>query len=332
MLCWSRPSSRPQHRKNGISIAMHQNTSLYHTLFVLPVIATVLCGCSQQQQATTRYLVIFSQCNNGEPYRAAQNKRFEDLLAQHPEVKFVISDGQANASKQISQIENAILQKPDVLIVAPFERNALTGVMGEAMVAGIPTICLERDITEPNFTTFISCNNVEIGRLAGRFIVDYLTNKHGEPKGNLVEITGMQGVQAATDRHNGAFEVLDQYPEIKVVHQATANWFQAEAMPRMEEGLAANPQIDVVYAHNDPMAYGAYLAAKEKGRQQQIAFVGIDGLPEEGEQYVKDGILAATFEYPLCADKAVELTMQLLTDAQFVPARKYILKSRAITK
>jgi ribose transport system substrate-binding protein len=72
--------------------------------------------------------------------------------------------------------------------------------------------------------------------------------------------------------------------------------------------------------------------AKEKGRQDQIAFVGVDGLPEEGEQYVKDGILAATFEYPLCAGKAVELTMQLLANPQFVPEKKYILKSRAITK
>jgi len=311
---------------------MFQKTFLSRALVVLPVVATMLFGCSRQKESSFQYLVIFSQCNNAEPYRAAQNKRFEELFAQHPEVKFVISDGQADASKQISQIENAILQKPDVLIVAPFERSALTGVMGEAMKGGIPTICLERDIAEPNFTTFVSCDNVEIGRMAGKFIVDYLTNKHGSPKGNLVELTGMQGVQAATDRHRGAFERFDQYPDIKIVHQATGNWFQAEAMSRMEEALAANPQIDVVFAHNDPMAYGAYLAAKEKGRQKEMAFVGIDGLPEEGEQYVKDGILDATFEYPLCADKAVELTMQLLVDPKFAPEKKYILKSRAITK
>ena len=311
-------------------------TRMRHGLLAAPiVVCMLLAGCSQQGSAPAKYLVIFSQCNNAEPYRAAQNQRFEELFAQHPDVKFVISDGQADASKQISQIENAILQKPDVLIVAPLERSALSGVMGQAMAAGIPTICLERDIAEPNYTTFISCDNVEIGRLAGQFIVDYLTKKHGSPQGKLVEITGMQGVQAAKDRHDGAFEVLEQQPAIEVVHQATGNWFQAEAMARMEEALSANAEIDVVYAHNDPMAYGAYLAAKEQGRHQEIAFVGVDGLPHEGVKYVEDGILAATFEYPLCVDKAVEITVQLLqnnTSVQYVPDKTYILESREITK
>ncbi len=311
---------------------MNQKPSIKGLFFFLAVGIGLLGGCRQKEEPTFKYLVIFSQCNNAEPYRAAQNNRFQKLFEKHPDVKFVISDGQADASKQISQIENAILQKPDVLIVAPLERSALSGVMGEAISASIPTICLERDVVEPNFTTFVSSNNVEIGRLAGQFIVDYLTKKNGVPKGNLVEITGMQGVQAATDRHNGAFEVLDRYPEIKVVHQATGNWFQAEAMPRMEEALSANSEIEVVYAHNDPMAYGAYLAAKENGRHEEIAFVGVDGLPSEGEQYVKEGILAATFEYPLCVDKAVELTMKMLADKDFKPEKTYILKSRAITK
>ncbi len=296
----------------------------------------LMCGCSSQSGSNGngngdfKYFVVFSQCNNAEPYRAAQNKRIEELFAQNPEVKLVIYDGQADAAKQISQVENAILQKPDLLIVAPLERNALSDVMGRAMDAEIPTICLERDIVEPNYTTYISADNVAIGRLAGQFIVDHLTEKHGEPKGALVEITGMKGVQGGTDRHNGAFEVLDKYPDIKAVHQATGNWFQGEATARMEEALSANAQIDVVYAHNDPMAYGAYLAAKEANRADGIAFVGVDGLPAEGEQYVTDGILAASFEYPLCVDKAHEVGMKLLTDPSFTPEKTYILESRAI--
>ena len=162
--------------------------------------------------------------------------------------------------------------------------------------------------------------------------MDLLKKKHGEPRGKLVEITGMSGVQGATDRHRGAFEVLNKYPGIKVVHQATANWMQAEAMPRMEEALAANPEIDVVYAHNDPMAYGAYLAAKEKGRAKDIAFIGVDGLPTEGVKYVEEGILFATFEYPLCADKAVEIGLKILEDKSFKPQSQYMLESRAITR
>ena len=293
----------------------------------------LLSGCGKPVTETeVNHLVVFSQCNNAEPYRATQNKRLKELFAQSPEVKLVIFDGQADTARQISQIETAILQKPDLLIVAPMERNALSDVMGRAMAAKIPTICLERDIVEPNFTCFISADNVAIGRLAGQFMVDYLTRKNGAPRGALVELTGMKGVQAGTDRHDGAFEVLEKYPEIKVVHQATANWFQAEATSRMEEALSANADIDVVYAHNDPMAYGAYLAAKEAKRAGDIAFVGVDGLSHEGARYVNDGILAATFEYPLCVDKAYEVTMKMLSDETYTPEKVHILKSRAITR
>jgi ribose transport system substrate-binding protein len=237
----------------------------------------LVCVLSFSQAfAEQKKLVIFSQCNFAEPYRAAQNKLMEELWAKEPDVEFQIFDGQADAAKQISQIENAIRQEPDLLIVAPLQRDSLTKVMGEAVKAGIPTICLERDLLEPNWTTYIRCDNRKIGQLAGQFVVDYLTKKYGEPKGNLVEMQGMKGVEGALNRHAGLWDVIGKYPDIKLVHDATANWFQPEAIDRMTEALNAVPEIDVVYAHNDPMAYGAYLAAKEKGREKEMIFIGID--------------------------------------------------------
>ncbi len=282
---------------------------------------------------SAKKLVVFSQCNNAEPYRAAQNRKLEELLSLQSDVKLVIYDGQADAAKQISQIENAIRQKPDLLIVAPLQRDSLTKVMGESMRAGIPTLCLERDIVEPNYTSWIQCDNFKIGRLAGQWIVDHLTKKNGEPRGNLVELRGMQGVEGAINRHAGAFSVLTNYPKIKVVHDANANWFQPQAMDRMTEALNAHPTgIDVVYGHNDPMAYGAYLAAREKGREKEIAFVGVDGLPNEGAKYVQEGVLGVTFEYPLCVDKAVEIGLRILREPGFKPEKTYLMESRMVAK
>jgi ribose transport system substrate-binding protein len=245
-----------------------------------------LVGCNDGGSGDRTFKVMFSQCNNAEPFRAAQNARIKELFAGEADVSLVIMDGQADANKQISQIETAIRQKPALLIVAPLEREPLSAVMGEAMAAGIPVICLERDIAEPNYTTYIRCDNRAIGREVGRWIVEHLTEKHGEPVGTIVELQGSQGVEGAINRHGGAQEILSEYPKIKVVHDAVANWFQPEAMDRMSESLVANQagKIDVVYGHNDPMAYGAYLAAKEKGREKEMVFIGIDGLPNEGAQ------------------------------------------------
>ena len=307
-------------------------------LFSLGITACFLVGCggsdggSSDGSEAKSFKVMFSQCNNAEPYRAAQNAKLKELFAQNPEVKLVVMDGQADASKQISQIETAIRQKPDLLIVAPLEREPLSPVMGEAMKAGIPVICLERDIVDPNYTTYIKCDNRAIGQAAGEWIVKHLTEKNGSAKGTVVELQGNPGVEGAINRHGGTHDVLSKHPDIKVVHDAVANWFQTEAMDRMGEALTANPagSIDVVYAHNDPMAYGAYLAAKEKGREKEMVFVGVDGLADEGAKWVSDGILGVTFEYPLCVDKAYEIGMKLLTEEGFVPEKSYMMESSII--
>jgi ribose transport system substrate-binding protein len=291
-----------------------------------------LCaGCSDHGPA--KRLVAFSQANNAEPYRAAQKTLMEQLFAQTPDVQLVVSDAQQDNSKQIAQIETFIRQKPAVLIVAPNERAALTAVMGQAMQAGIPVICLERDILQPNYTTYIRIDNRAIGRMAGQFIVDRLTKKHGVPKGNVVILRGLLGVEAQVNRDGGAREVLGEYPQIRVVADPVADWIQAKAKDRMTEVLRVQPKIDAVYGHNDPMAVGAYLAAKELNREKDMIFVGVDGLggPAGGIKKVMDGVLAATFVYPLGVREAVEVTQRILRDPAYRPIEEITLGTTMVT-
>src|SRR6266702_1959733 len=192
------------------------STLFVRTLLTAIILAmTVSCGSHSENGAAgaKHYLVAFSQANNAEPYRAAQNQLMQKLFAQYPDVHLVIDDAQQDNSKQIAQIETFIRQKPDLLIVAPNERAPLTEVMGRAMAAGIPVICLERDITRPNYTTFIGADNLAIGKM---------------------------------ERYNGAHDVLKAYPDIRVVHEAVADWLQSNARERMLEILRAQAEIDVV--------------------------------------------------------------------------------------
>jgi ribose transport system substrate-binding protein len=297
------------------------------------VLFSTACGGGGAAGGKKQFLVAFSQANNAEPYRAAQNATMQKLFAQYPDVNLVIADAQQDNSKQVAQVETFIRQKPDLLIVAPNERAALTAVMGQAMVAKIPVMCLERDILQPNYTTYIHSDNVAIGRLAGQFIVDRLAKKYGKPKGKVVAMRGLLGVEGEINRDKGAREVLQKYPEIQIVADPVADWIQAKAKDRMTEVLRAQPQIDVVYGHNDPMAIGAYLAAKELGRDKEMIFVGVDGLggPAGGIKKVMDGILAATFVYPLCVDKAVEIGNRILHEKGFKPEKEYTIDSQIVT-
>jgi ribose transport system substrate-binding protein len=301
-------------------------------LAVIVTAITVSCG-SHTQGGSPQYFVAFSQANNAEPYRAAQNDLMRRLFGRYGDVRLVIADAQQDNSKQIAQIETFIRQKPSLLIVAPNERSPITEVMGRAVAAGIPVICLERDITAPNYTTYIGVDNRAIGRMAGEFIRDQLTLRNGAPRGKIVEIRGLLGVEAQTERHEGAREVLAASRDIQLVHEAVADWLQSNARERMLEILRAEPKIDVVYAHNDPMAIGAYLAARELGREHEMFFVGIDALggPTGGIRKVLDGVLAATFYYPLCVDKAVEIGNRIMREPSFQPQKRYILESSPVT-
>ncbi|MDC7232852.1 MAG: substrate-binding domain-containing protein [Spirochaetales bacterium] len=305
-------------------------------ILCLCFMALPVFGEGQKEVSTEKsgYLVIFSQCNNAEPYRAAQNDSFKALWSQYDDVVFEIQDAQQDNSRQISQIETAIVKNPDLLIVAPNERGPLSAVMGKAKKAGIPVICLERDIVDAeNYTTWIMSDNYSIGKLAGEYMVEMLKVKNGAPEGKIVDLRGLLGVEGEQKRFNGAWDVMNTYSGITQEAEAVCNWLQSDARVRMTEILRAHPDIDIVYGHNDPMAVGGYLAARDLGREKDILFVGVDGLQGEagGIKKVVDGVLAATFTYPLCTDKAVEIGNKIMRDPDFTPEKVYEVQSEMIT-
>jgi ribose transport system substrate-binding protein len=307
--------------------------SQYSRLGVLLLLGLLVFPVACRKSYHRRLVIAFSQANSAEPYRAMQKAVMASLLAKQPDIELVVSDAQQDNNRQIAQVETFIRERPSVLIVAPNERAALTAVMGEAMEEKIPVICLERDILLPNYTSYVRSDNLEIGHMVGRYIVDQLTKKYGKPAGNVVAMRGLLGVEGEINRSKGAREILDHYPEIHIVADPVANWIQAEAKDRMAEVLRVQPKIDVVYGHNDPMAVGAYLAAKEAGREKEMIFIGVDGLggPAGGIRKVMDGVLQATFIYPLCVDKAVEIALWMIRDPTFKPEKEYTLASTMVT-
>jgi ribose transport system substrate-binding protein len=296
------------------------------------VAGCTLAGCNRQQGPRMK-VIAFSNANNAEPYRAAQLALLSRLVARHGGLRLVVADAQQDSDRQIAQIDTFIRQRPDILIVAPNERSALTQVMGDAVEAHLPVICLERDIVLPNYTTYVRADNAEIGRMVGKFLIDALKKKNGTPRGNVVFLRGLLGVEAEIHRDHGARDLLSQHPEIHIVADPVANWNQAEAKDRMTEVLRVNAKIDAVYGHNDPMAVGGYLAARELGREHEMIFVGVDGLGglAGGIKKVVDGILQATFIYPLAVDKAFDISVQMLQNPAFLPDKIYTMPSTMVT-
>ena len=279
-----------------------------------------------------KYFVVFSQCNNREPYRMAQNESLVELFSQYNDIDFSIADAQGDVKKQIIQIDRFVKRKPDIIIVAPMEREPLNNVVKKAFNQGIKIILLERDISGDDFTSFVGCNNYEIGTMAGKFIKALLENKFGEPKGNIIEIRGLLDVEGEINRYNGAHKILDEFKKIKIINEIKADWSQRKAREQVGSILEDHKDVDVIFGHNDPMAIGAYLAAQDLGIADKIFFVGVDGLEGRGggERQVMNGILSASFSYPLCTDRVVEISNRMLRDSKYKPEKNYILNAEML--
>ena len=244
-----------------------------------------------------KWKIGFSQATTIEPWRAQFNK---DIIAEankHPEVELIITDGEDRTEKQVADVENLIRQEVDALLISPKESAGLTGVVEKAIDAKIPVFVLDRNVNTDRYTQFVGGDNKLTGRAAGEYAVQLLGGP-GKAKGNVVEIWGGMGTQPAHDRHDGFHEMTDKEPGIKyLLDQQSGDWKQDQAYNIMATALRNHEDIDLVYGHNDPMAYGAYLAAKDVGREKDIKFIGIDALPNEGVMWVKKGELTATFLY-----------------------------------
>ena len=151
-------------------------------------------------------------------------------------------------------------------------------------------------------------------------------------KGKVVELKGLMTSTPGQDRHSGFREGLDlaNSPGLSVVFDADMQWLEPNARKEMDSALSTQKEIDLVYAHNDSGAHGAYLAAKQAGREKGMKFVGIDALPHEGVKYVKDGILDATFLYPTGGAEAIDVAKKLLRGENV--EKKIVLGTKLYTK
>jgi len=295
-----------------------------------------LTGCSKsepeaasttggsEKKAKSSYKIGMSQCNLGEPWRVEMNAQIKAAADKHSNLQVIFKDAQNDTLKQRSHVEEMVSAGVDLIIISPKEAQPLTEPVAKAMEAGIPVIVLDRSVLGDKYSCFIGADNKKIGHAAGEWIVKKLGGK-----GKLIELKGLMTSTPGQDRDSGFREAIAG-SGIEIVFDPDMKWLEPNARQEMESALARFNKIDCVYAHNDPGAHGAYLAAKAAGREKEMVFVGIDALAQEGVAYVQQGILDATFQYPTGGAEAIETALKIL-NGETVP-KKITLGSRVFDK
>jgi ABC-type sugar transport system substrate-binding protein len=157
-----------------------------------------------------------------------------------------------DANKQSQLFDTAIARGAAAIILDNAGADATVAAVQKAADAGIPSFLVDREITQDGIAAAqIVSNNYQGATILAEYFVELM----GE-EGEYVELTGRDTDTNAHVRSQGYHDVIDEFPDMVMVAQQTANWSQTEAFEVMETILQANPGIKGVIAGNDTMALG----------------------------------------------------------------------------
>ncbi|MCR6502812.1 substrate-binding domain-containing protein [Shinella sp. CPCC 101442] len=219
--------------------------------------------------------------------------QLEDEAKKIGGVTILKADGQLSAPKQIADLEAAIVQGVDGIILAPVEADALAPVVKEAIAAGITVVTVDRPVNGvPEVLANVAADNFKGAEAQGGAVV-----KDFPDGAKVVNLQGIPGDKTANDRSGGVHKVLDAAGgKYTFVSEQAANFSRDKGLAVTENiltGLSEAP--DVIVAGNDDMALGAAQAVEARGLKGKIKIYGYDG-SEDALKGVRDGSLAGTVD------------------------------------
>ena len=264
----------------------------------------------------------FSQVGAESGWRTANTKSVQEAAAAAG-IKLQFSDAQQKQENQIKAIRSFISQKVDIIAFSPVVESGWDTVLKEAKDAGIPVILTDRAVDSPDKTlykTFIGSDFVLEGKKAGEWVKQEFGSASGTV--NMVELQGNTGAAPAIDRKEGFESVLGSDPKFKMLASQPGDFTRVKGKEVMEAFLRANPDIDLLYAHNDDMGLGAIEALEAAGKKPgtDIKIVTVDAV-KDGMQALADGKINFIVECsPLLGPQLMDLAKKVVA-GETVPER-----------
>ena len=211
-----------------------------------------------------------------------------ELLVQAP-------DREIDVEKQMQIIENLLQTDIDALALTPSGSREVVPAIAEANLAGVPVLIVDTRadadaLAEAGATiaTFIGSDNVEGGRIAGRFVAEALGGR-----GSVAVIEGIPGHETGDSRLRGFREAIAEHPGISIVASQTANWERDQAFNVTQNMLQSHSDLRAIFAANDVMALGAVEAVASAGRTGDLIVVGFDA-QDEAVAAIREGAMSAS--------------------------------------
>ncbi|WP_114781740.1 D-ribose ABC transporter substrate-binding protein [Botryobacter ruber] len=261
-------------------------------LLLFAVLLITRCGSNTGAEEPKKVAVIISTLNNPWFVVLAESAA-EKARALGYEAK--IFDSQNNTALEADHFENALASGYDAILFNPTDADGSVSNVLKAKAADVPVFCMDREVNSTEAATSQILSDSYSGCVAmGKYFV-----KEMNKKGKYVEILGLVGDNNTWARSKGFHSVVDNYPDLKMVAQQSADFDRNKAMEVLESVLQAHPDIDAVFCGNDAMAMGAYQALVAAGTEDRVKVFGFDGA-DDVVKSISNGKIAATgMQFPV---------------------------------
>lgn len=200
--------------------------------------------------------------------------------------EILLMDGQADIAKQISQAEDLIAKKVDVIILNPQDADGSAQVLDLAAEAGIPVVEVNTETTRTDYVSYVGSNDAEAGEMMGNFVMEQLGDG-----GQYAILEGEMGQSAQLLRYEGLENTILANENYECVATLSASWQRDQAMSTTEDWLSKYPDLKAVICENDDMSMGALQAAESNERE--LVIIGVDGI-SDAVAAVSEGRLSAS--------------------------------------
>lgn len=247
---------------------MHINKKIFSVGLMLMMLMTSFIGCGRDNKP--KIGMVLSTLNN--PF-FVNMKDGAEKEAEKLGYDLVVLDSQNDPAKERANVEDLVQLGVIALLINPTDSDAVVKTVEVANKSNIPVITLDRQANGGKITSHIASDNIKGGEMAAEYVLDKFKDEKGPI--NVVEIQGIPGASATRDRGEGFHNIMDKNDKFNFISIQAADFDRQKGLQVMENIIQANPNIQIVFAHNDEMALGAVKAIKASGINALV--IGFDG-------------------------------------------------------
>lgn len=303
----------------------YRSVTLHAARRLTPWLLTTLAITSAVAQSTTtqsttlprepgaRWLAVGVLVGDArDPWRAESIRRLRAYARNYPTLRIEILDAGRDVPRQRDQLASMLERRFDAVLISPIDVDALAELIARAASASVPVVLMDRPIQPPQgIRCVVAPDDIQVGRAAAQAALDQW-RAAGKSRGTILELTAGDD-ERSQNISAGLRDALRATPGAELAPPAAANGKQDLAYAVTLDAMKS-PPVDLIVAHNDPMARGALLALKSIGQNAAVPVVAIGGLPDEGQRWVRSGELPACVVYPTCGEAALDAALAALSD------------------